>query len=288
MEELSRTHQNEGLGEKAVWRWKLDNILGTQAGSSDFITGSSAFVDAVVDATTKVLNHEFMEFSHGKTRFTSKLHMNASDVTPSWVKADVFGEMGDILKSDSGLPKLMKLIKEALGNAERKHPLTMGVNVLLWAKNRSFRKAQTIVGLFFMQAGVQDSVLSQFNKLGVSISPRSCGRVAESLAEGQKRILTAIGSQAVVEPFTLCYDNMQLTEGVGSQRLDNAAKRMDTTAGYVSRAILSRKGQELPTRDSLGGERLKASLNNNSHLYHTPKDDEFATEVCSYHKYSFI
>jgi hypothetical protein len=98
-----------------------------------------------------------------------------------------------------------------------------------------------------------------------------------SLQRDKLNTFLQIGDNIVDQPHTWVYDNLQYQFNVGAERLDNQKSRIDSTAGFVTEAILSRPDMRLPTQGSFNPDILKAM---DTHLLPTSYEDAmFKKEV---------
>lgn len=154
------------------------------------------------------------------------------------------------------------------------------MGILFYTMNHNLRKIQSMIGMVLHNAGVQDSVKQQMCRIGVSIGIHGISAAVKELTARQAKRLLQIGNNVVDKPHTWVYDNLQYQFNVGAERLDNQKSRIDSTAGFVTEAILSKPEMKLPTQASFNLDVLKAM--SNTHLLPTSYEDAaFKKEVCS-------
>ena len=156
------------------------------------------------------------------------------------------------------------------------------MGILFHTMNQNLRRIQSMIGMVLHNAGVQDSVKQQMCRIGVSIGIQGISAAVKELTARQAKRLLQIGNNVVDKPHTLVYDNLQYQFNVGAERLDNQRSRIDSTAGFVTEAILSKPDMKLPTKGSFNPDVLKTM--GNQHLLSTSYEDAmFKKEVCFYY-----
>lgn len=148
--------------------------------------------------------------------------------------------------------------------------VVMALSILCHAKNENMRRVQSMVGMMLHHAGVPQRVVTQLNQLGISIGCTAINKAVTFLSDAQRRRLLDVGSNIQKVPYIWVYDNIQVEDRVGSERVDSKKRRYDATGGYMAKAIVD-PGQVLPTKQSFHPEKMDGMTS--SHLFPATAED---------------
>jgi hypothetical protein len=134
--------------------------------------------------------------------------------------------------------------------------IVVALNILFRAASQNNTWLQNVIGIYLHANGVKDSVITQLNRMGISASLRFIDRTFEALTVIAKANVVAAGKSIVWRPIHFVYDNIQLNQRVGQERIDSHNTFFCGTSGFWAESTIS-PGHALPLRASLNPTRAK-------------------------------
>jgi hypothetical protein len=178
----------------------------------------------------------------------------------------------DIIKT----PNLWRLLKTLVPDGEKNPQLVLALTVVFKGHLNSQNLLATQLGMYLNSNGVKDAVITQMNRLGLSISIDSIQRRLQLLTIKQKQLIRKVSSQILTTPLIFVYDNIQLSR-VAQARIDSHDQFLKGTSGFLAQAIVG-EGRTLPTRDSFMAE-AAANMKVEEILPISLEDEKFFVDV---------
>jgi len=154
------------------------------------------------------------------------------------------------------IPWLWSLLASLAPNKGRQHMIVVALSILFRAASQNNTRLQNVIGIYLHANGVKDSVITQLNRIGISTSLRSINRTLEALAVIAKANIVTAGKSIIRRPIHFVYDNIQLNQRVGQERIDSHNTFFCGTSGFWAESIIP-EGHGLPLRASLNPARAK-------------------------------
>lgn len=158
-------------------------------------------------------------------------------------------------------PNLWGLLKTLVPNAEKNPQLVLALTTIFKGHLNSQSLLATQLGIYLNSNGVKDAVITQMNRLGLSISVDGIQRRLQLLTTKQKRLIRQVSSRILTTPLIFVYDNIQLSQRVAQARIDSHDQFLKGTSGYLAQAVVG-EGRTLPRRDSFmveAAEKMKVA-----------------------------
>jgi hypothetical protein len=175
------------------------------------------------------------------------------------------------------MPWLWSLLTSLAPKEGRRHMVVVALNVLFRAASQKNTRFQNTIGIYLHANGVKDSVITQLNRMGISTSLQSIDRTLEALAMITKAKIVTAGKSIIWRPIHFVYDNIQLNQRVGQERIDSHNTFFCGTSGFWAESIIS-QGHSLPLRASLNPARAKNMIRADI-VPVTAFDEEFNKDV---------
>jgi hypothetical protein len=155
--------------------------------------------------------------------------------------------------------------------------IVVALNILFRAASQNNTRLQNVIGIYLHANGVKDSVITQLNRMGISTSLRSIDRTLEALTLIAKESVVAADKSIILRPIHFVYDNIQINQRVGQERIDSHNTFFCGTSGFWAESIIP-PGHALPLRASLNPTRAK-NMTPKDIVPVTASDEEFNKDV---------
>jgi hypothetical protein len=220
------------------------------------------------------------------------LNVAATDVTDEMLTQDTIGELRGLFMEK--VPKKVHLLLESIltllqmpwfwslltslaPKEDRHNMIVVALNILFRAASQNNTRLQNVIGIYLHANGVKNSVITQLNRMGISASLRSIDRTLEALTVIAKENIVAAGKTIIWQPMHFVYDNIQLNQRVGQERIDSHNTFFCGTSGFWAESTTA-IGHGLPLRASLNPTRAK-DMTQKDIVPVTAIDEEFNKDV---------
>jgi hypothetical protein len=171
------------------------------------------------------------------------------------------------------------LLKTLVPDTEKNPQLVLALTIIFKGHLNSQNLLATQLGMYLNSNGVKDAVITQMNRLGLSISVDSIKQRLRLLITKQKRLIRQVSTRILTTPLIFVYDNIQLSQRVAQARIDSHDQFLTGTSGYLAQAVVG-EGRTLPTRDSFMVE-AAVKMKTAEMLPESLEDEEFFADVSS-------